>query len=125
MTPALWCLFIAGLFPYPFAAAAKWTGRYNNHQPRDFMQTATGWRKRAYGVHLNSFEAFPFFAAAVLVAHLARGPNHVVDLMAMGFIAARVVYAVLYLADLAALRSAIWTAGYAVAVAIFVVAGRG
>ena len=74
MTVALWCVLIAFLLPYLCIGIAKAGGKYrlqDNHDPRDFLDSLEGAPRRAYAAQLNSFEISPFFAAAVIVAHLA------------------------------------------------------
>jgi len=79
-----------------------------------------GWRQRANWAQLNGFEAFPPFAAAVIIAHLLAVPQARIDLLAMAFIAARVVYGILYLANLPSLRSLAWMIATGCVVALFV-----
>ncbi len=123
MTPALWCVLAAGLMPYVATVIAK-GGRvdFDNHQPRDWLARQEGHRRRANAAQLNGFETFPLFAAAVIIAHLLRGPQPRVDVLAMIFVAARAVYLVCYLTDLALLRSVVWSVGLAAVIAIFVCA---
>jgi uncharacterized MAPEG superfamily protein len=120
MTTALWCVLIAGLLPYVATLTAKVGAKFDNHHPRDWLANQEGYRRRANAAQANSFEAFPLFAVAVLVAHVLHGPQARVDMLAMVFIAARVAYLGLYLADWAALRSVAWLAGIVCAVMIFV-----
>ena len=120
MTTALWCVLIAGLLPYVAVIIAKGGARFDNNNPRDWLAKQEGYRRRANGAQANSFEAFPLFAAAVIVAHVLHGPQARVDLLAMIFIAARVAYLACYLADWAALRSVAWLIGIGCAVTIFV-----
>lgn len=120
MTIALWCVLIAGLMPYLAAVTAKTGARFDNNNPRDWLARQEGYRKRANAAQANSFEAFPLFAIAVLVALNVHAPQDRVDLLAMGFIAARIAYFACYLADWATLRSMAWLAGIACAVMIFV-----
>ena len=116
-----WCVLIAALLPYVFTGLAKAGGRrYNNYSPREFLEKQEGYRKRAHWVQLNSFEAFPAFAAAVIIAHLSGGNQEWIDMLAMAFIAIRVLYGVLYLSNHATLRSLVWTAGIGCTVALFV-----
>ena len=59
--------------------------------------------------------------AAVIVAH-QLGANQVrLDLMAFLFVVLRMVYILLYLADLASARSAVWALALLVNLAIFFV----
>lgn len=120
MTNAFWCVLIAGLLPYLATVAAKAGARFDNRNPRAWLAQQSGYRARANAAQLNGFEAFPLFAAAVIVAHLTDAPQARVDTLAMVFIAARVAHLAFYLADLATLRSLAWFAGIGSAVAIFV-----
>jgi len=120
MTNAYWCVLIAGLLPYLATATAKGGARFDNRNPRAWLAQQSGFRARANAAQLNGFEAFPLFAAAVIVAHLTDAPQARVDTLAMVFVAARVAHLAFYLADLAALRSLAWFVGIGSAVAIFV-----
>jgi uncharacterized MAPEG superfamily protein len=123
MTTALWCVFIAGLLPYVAALAAKVGDRsFDNNNPRAWLAKQEGHRARANAAQQNSFEAFAFFAVAVIVAHIVAGPQARADQLAMVFIAARVVYIPLYIAGLGALRSLVWAVGIGAAVWIFLLA---
>jgi len=125
MTVPFVCVFIAFLMIYlakiPVGIAMnRLPGGYDNHLPRDQQAQLTGWGKRAMGVHQNSFEAFAPFAAAVLVAHVGGANPRTSAYLAVGFILARLVYAALYLADLASLRSSVWFVGIICTGALFV-----
>jgi uncharacterized MAPEG superfamily protein len=122
MTLAYWCVLLAAILPYVWVWVAKWTRGYDNSAPRDFENQLTGHRKRAHWAHLNAFEAFAPFAAAVIIAHLAKADQAVVNALAMTFIAARIVHGLLYLADKPALRSLSWAAGFACVIGLFVAA---
>ena len=104
MTIAYWCILVAAMLPYFTVALAKAAPGFNNSTPRIWLEQLSGWRRRAYWAHQNGFEAFPPFAAAVIVAHLAQAPQGRIDALAIGFIVARIVYALLYVADQPALR---------------------
>jgi uncharacterized MAPEG superfamily protein len=124
MTVHFWCLVAAWGVVYltklPVAVAMQRAGGYDNHHPRAQQAALEGFGARAVAAHLNGFESFAPFAVAVLVAHLAGAPNAVVDLLAVIFVAARVLYVACYLADLAALRSAVWTVGFLATLGLFV-----
>lgn len=122
MTIALWCVLAAAFLPYPFTLAAKWSRRFDNHSPREYLESTTGWHKRAHWVQLNSFEAFPAFAAAVIINRVVLGPNAMVDTLALAFIALRIAYGLFYIADWALLRSIVWFAASLCVVALFVLA---
>lgn len=123
MTTAFWCVLVAALLPLIWAGVAKSGGkRYDNAQPREFLGALTGWPARANHAQQNSYETFPPFAAAVIIAQLCSAPQATVDNLAMAFIAARVIYGLCYIADLSTLRSLVWLAGSACVVGLFVTA---
>lgn len=121
MTFAYWMVVAAALLPYVTVGFAKAAG-IDNRAPRADMERLTGWRKRADWAHRNHFEAFPPFAAAVIIAHLAGVAQGRIDLLAGLFVIARLVYTLAYLADRATLRSVVWTVGIACIIALFVFA---
>jgi uncharacterized MAPEG superfamily protein len=124
MTIAYWCVLAVILLPYVwfgFFAAKVGTARDNN-QPRAVMAGVQGQAQRALGAHLNSFETSIGFIAAVIIAQLAHAPQNRVDLLAIVFVAARVLYGIFYLAGLGALRSAAFFVGLVCTIALFVVA---
>lgn len=123
MTVALWCLFAAALLhplsKFPLAAAQAREGSgYDNRNPRAQQERLTGWGARARAIHANQIESFPLFAAGVLVATIAAPKGGVVDCLALAYIAARLVYPVLYLADIHYARSLVWSVGYGASLAL-------
>ena len=120
MTIAFWCVLAAALLPYLGTLVAKASGeRYNNRDPRAWLDRQTGMSRRADNAQKNGFEAFPFFATAVIVAHLTHAPPERVDILALIFVAARLVYFVCYLADWQAARSLVWMMGFVACLTIF------
>ena len=120
MHTALLCVLIAGLMPYAWTAVAKAAGpRYDNRDVRSWQARLTGLPHRATAAHLNSFEAFPLFAAAVLAALLTGADAQRTMLLAIAFVVLRIIYGVVYLLDIAALRSLVWFAAMGCSVAIF------
>ena len=125
MTMAFWCVLAAAVLPLLFTAIAKFGdgGKgFTNRKPRLFQQNLEGYRARAHWAHLNSLEAFPPFAAGVLIAQFAHAPQDRIDGLALTFIVLRLLYGVLYIADKAMLRSAVWALGFFCVVGLFVVA---
>lgn len=126
MTLAYACILVAALLPIVCAGIAKSgkfgqprsQGGYDNHDPRAWLARQTGYRARANAAQANSFEALPFFIGAVIVAHLTGGAQPLVDGLAVAFIALRVAYIALYLADRDLLRSLVWMAALACCVAL-------
>ncbi len=123
MTIAFWCVLAAAVMPFILAGVSKAGDRtFNNRRPRDWYDSVEGYRKRAWWAQQNSFEALPFFAAAVIIAHVAGGNQGTIDFIAILFIAARIAYAACYLADLHLLRSLSWLLGIGSCIALFIVA---
>jgi uncharacterized MAPEG superfamily protein len=121
MTIAFWCVLAAGLLPLVWVGYAKATGgRYDNRAPREFLAGVSGGAQRAHWAEQNSYEAFPLFAAGVVVAHLAGADPDTANLLALVFVAARAVHGVCYIADLATLRSLVWLIGLGCSVGLFV-----
>ena len=123
MTVALWCVLIAGLLPYLGTGIAKGGGGMPiraNHSPREWLDQLQGWQKRAHYYQLNSFEAFPFFAAAVLVAQMLHVSQPRLDHLAIAFIVFRLLHLAAYLGDQDKLRSTAWFGGMICVVWIFV-----
>ena len=123
MQTALICVLIAGLMPYLWTTVAKVAGpRYDNRNVRAWQARLEGLPWRAHAAHLNSFEAFPFFAAAVLAAIVAQADMQRVAMLSIAFVVARFVYGLVYLWDVAVVRSLVWFAGLACATALVILA---
>lgn len=123
MTTAFWCVLIAAFLPYVASIVAKAGVRgFDNNEPRVWLAKQQGYRARANAAQQNGFEAFAFFAVAVIVAHVTRGQQAQVDLLAMVFVAARVVYLLVYLAGWGTIRSLVWAVGIGATVWIFITA---
>ena len=109
MSSAAIAVMVAGLLPIVCAGIAKWKARgYDNHDPRAWLARQGGWRARADAAQSNSLEAFPFFAAAVLLALQAGVDADAVALWAWLFVGLRLVYIFCYVTDRATLRSIVW-----------------
>ena len=122
MTIAYWCILIAAVLPYAWVYVAK-SGApgYNNKDPRGWMARQDDYRVRnANAAHHNAFEAFPAFAAAVLMAQLAQVDPTRIDLLALAFVVFRVLHGVFYLTAAQLLRSLVWLGGFACVLALMV-----
>jgi uncharacterized MAPEG superfamily protein len=95
---------------------------YDNALPRDQQAKLDGVGKRAVAAHQNGFEGFAPFACGVICAHLAQVQASTLNALCLAYVAARVIYVGLYLGDLSTLRSVVWTAGFLVTVALYVLA---
>lgn len=119
MPIAYWCVLIAALLPLPLVAYAK-AGARDNNAPRDAAEKLSGPRRRAYAAHQNAYENFPFFGVAVVAALALNAPTATLNMLAMAYIVLRVVYALLYINDVASARSLVYLGALLVNVAIFV-----
>src|SRR3954470_2310546 len=120
MTPhftiAYWCVLLAALLPFGCAYLAKAggfgkprsQGGYDNDQPRTWLAGLTDWRARANAAQANTFEALPFFFAAVIIAHQLRAGQTQLDILAVLFLTLRIIYVAMYVAGLSTIRSAVW-----------------
>ena len=120
MTIAYWCVLFMGVFPYVATGIAKkgFEG-YDNGMPRQWLAKQTGFRARANAAQANLFESLPFFFAAVIIASMTNAPQNRIDLLAIGFVVARIAYLICYVADWPTTRSIVWLAGLACVVALF------
>lgn len=76
---------------------------------REGLPEIKGWGGRAARAHRNMLENLVLFAALVLVAVLADKTNATTLLGAQIFLYARIVYALVYIAGLTWVRTAVWT----------------
>jgi len=118
MTVAFWCVFIGALLPYvPFGLASS---KLNPKTPRLGVSQLEGTPARAYGAHLNAFENFPPFAAAVIVSYVVEGASATVNVLAVLWVVARLAHIGFYLADRAPLRSSSFGIGLLLTIIIFI-----
>ena len=129
MTLAQLCLLVACVLPIACAGLAKSKGfgkrrregGFDNNQPREWLARLEGWQARANAAQANSWEALPVFVAGLFVAHQHQAAQGTVDALAAGFVAARLAFVGLYVADKASLRSLVWVAGLVTCAALFFV----
>ena len=131
-TVAYWCLLAAALLPIACAALAKWgmfsvpprQGGYDNNNPRAWLARQTDWRARADSAQANTFEALPFFFAAVIIAHQLQASQTRLDVFAFVFVVLRMAYVIMYVADMAKSRSVLWFLALLVNVGILLLGYR-
>ena len=125
-TLAYGCVLVAALLPILCAGIAKWgllgkprrEGGYDNHNPRAWLARQTDWRARANAAQANTFEAIPFFFAAVIIAHQLHASQGRLDLLAVLFVVLRIVYIALYVGDKANARSVVWALAFFINIGI-------
>ncbi|PAY08723.1 hypothetical protein CK489_11905 [Bradyrhizobium sp. UFLA03-84] len=121
MTIAEWCVLGTLLLSLLTIVSVKWTGirGFDNSKPRDPGFYDDPIRSRALGAHQNGIEAFPFFAFAVLLAEFRVGPLRLIDELAVLFLIVRIAYVFTYIGNRPTLRSILWSIGFAINIAIF------
>ena len=121
MTVAEWCIFASLMLALLSIASVKWFrfGRFDNSKPRDPAFYEDPIATRALGAHQNGIEAFPFFAAAVLLAEFRACPQNLINELAILFVIVRIAYVFTYIGNRQTLRSILWSIGFAINIAIF------
>lgn len=115
-TIAYWCILAmaampivcAGIAKYGMMRTARRQGGYDNDDPRAWLARQTDWRARANAAQANTFECLPFFFAAVIIAHQLQAGQTRLDILALMFVFLRIAYVIMYVANLASVRSLIW-----------------
>lgn len=129
LTVAYWAVLVAAILPLACSWLAKSgtfrkrprEGGYDNRDPRGWLARQTDWRARADAAQANSFEALPFFFAAVIIAHQLGAPQVRLDVLAFVFVVLRLLYILMYVANMATARSLIWAVAFLVNIAILFV----
>lgn len=127
MTIPFWCVLIIIFLPYVatvLTAGQKKAqfGSADNQLPRVQAGQLTGLGARTWGAHQNALEARAPFAAAVIIAHLANADAGHSTILAVLFVAVRVLHMVAYVTDRPTLRSALFALGMACVLGLFVLA---
>jgi uncharacterized MAPEG superfamily protein len=126
MTIPFWCLFVAVCLPYVWGGIStgfrkKDFGSLDNHHPRAQAQKLTGPGARAYAAQSNAWEALAVFAPAVIVAHLGAPASPLAPTLAIVWLVCRVLHGIVYVADLAPVRTGLFAVGFASALGLFLV----
>jgi len=118
MIISYFCIFLAFLLNYltkiPVARAMSKLGGYDNKNPRTQQSRLEGWGRRALSAHLNSFETFPAFAIAVIIAQINSTQSALISQLSIGYIVTRVLFILFYLKNDDKLRSAAFGFGLAI-----------
>jgi uncharacterized MAPEG superfamily protein len=115
-TVAYWILLFAAFLPIVCAGIAKWgtfnkprkEGGFDNHDPRSWLARQQGWRARANAAQQNTFEALPFFFAAVIIAHQLGAGQTKLDLLCLSWLMLRVFFIITYVGDMPTARTGVW-----------------
>lgn len=123
LSTAYWCVLVAAMLPYVWTVIAKLSGsgKFDNNDPRAWLARQKNPRtSRANAAQMNAFEAFPAFAAAVILAQLAGVDHSRIALLALIFVFARSLHGIFYVTDKASLRTTAWFAGLVCVVVLIV-----
>ena len=120
------CILVAALLPLICAGIAKYglmrtapeKGGYDNNDPRGWLARQTDWRARANAAQANTFEANPFFFAAVIIAIQLQASQVLLNSLAVLYVVLRVVYIALYVGNRANARSIIWALSFFINIGI-------
>lgn len=115
-TFAYWCLAMAAMLPFMGTVLAKYPGfgkprregGYDNEHPRQWLAKQSGWQARAHAAQDNSFEALPFFFAAVIIAHQLQAIQAQLDILCFIWVVLRVFYLICYVGNMPMMRSGLW-----------------
>jgi uncharacterized MAPEG superfamily protein len=118
------CIVVAYLLvyvPHFIAGRARFQlpGGFDNRHPRDQVARLEGWARRASAAHQNGHETFSPFAIAVVVAWVGHASEHTISILAIAFVVSRALYIPLYIGNIHALRSAVWTCSLLSTAALF------
>jgi uncharacterized MAPEG superfamily protein len=119
-------LLIAAFLPLICSILAKYgkagvpleQGGFDNNNPRSWLARQVDWRARANAAQANTFEALPFFMAAVIIAHQLGALQGRLDIMAFVWVVLRILYVMAYIAGQGNIRSLIWSLAFAVNIGI-------
>jgi uncharacterized MAPEG superfamily protein len=124
MTTPFWCLLVVAFLPYVLSTAGgalrvRQFGTLDNKYPRKQAAALEGLGARVQAAQANAWEALPFFATAVFVAHLAGAEPESAARASLGFTATRILHPICYAANWDWLRSGVFLAGLACGVWLF------
>jgi uncharacterized MAPEG superfamily protein len=116
LTTPFWCLLAVAAIPYLLAGIGAYLrvqqlGSLDANHPRLQALELRGAAARAYASQQNAWEALALFGAAVMVAHLAGADPGQSALASILFVVARSLHPVMYIGDLAPLRTLVFVVG--------------
>lgn len=119
----LYCIVAAAVLIYlPFLVVgyARVQVGYDLSSPRAMFDKLPPYAQRATWAHQNSFEAFPIFAAAALMAYVTGQNSALAVGAAIVFLIARSLYSVFYILNIPLARSLMYAIGTACSGTLFV-----
>ena len=128
MTTALWCLVIVLVFPLVLAGVGGYfrvrqLGSLDNKNPRVQALELRDVAARAYAAQQNAWEALAMFSGAIIIAHVAGVEPGQLATPAVIFVVARILHAVMYIANLDLARTGVFVVGLGCMVRMLWLAG--
>lgn len=116
MPAILYVLFAVSFLPIFLAWAGvyfriKQFGTFDNHHPRQQQAALTGIGARVQAAQANAWESLIIFTLACFIAYASGLDLNTLDSVAWLYLVARVLHPILYIANLAWLRSGVFTVG--------------
>ena len=104
------------MLPYVLAALGgyfriKQLGVLDNNHPRIQATHLEGIAARAWAAQANAWEALAVFGVVVIVAHLAHADAEASATASLIYLATRLAHPILYLANLATVRTLVFVVG--------------
>jgi uncharacterized MAPEG superfamily protein len=112
-------LIVISHIPALIGRALKNSRGVNNSVPRKDVQDLKGWAYRAWISHQNTIEAFPSFAAAVLIALHAKVAGLLIAKLCVIWVISRIAYILVYIFNLATIRTFVWFVGWTSILSLF------
>lgn len=125
----LWCLLAAIILPYVWAIVSathrkKEFGTADNNHPREQAAKATGPGARAYAAQANAWEALAVFAPCIRFAHIQNPSSGIAPMLAFAWVGLRTLHGVAYVANIAPLRSALFSLAQLCSVGLFLIGAK-
>ncbi|MDY6786255.1 MAG: MAPEG family protein [Cyanobacteriota bacterium] len=107
-------------FPFGLVGLARVRAGYDIAAPRAMFDKLPPYAQRATWAHQNSFEALIVYAIAALMAYITGVDSPWVGGAALGFLGARLLYSVFYIANIPLARSLMFAIGSTCSTILFV-----
>jgi uncharacterized MAPEG superfamily protein len=106
-------------FPYGIIAYARAKVGMDFSAPRALFDKLPDYGKRATWAHQNSFETFPLYTAAALMAYVTGVESPIAGGAAIAFVIARFLFSVFYILNIPPGRSLMFGVGSAATFTLF------
>ena len=116
MTTPLACLLVLAVMPYVLASLGGYfrmqqLGSLDNNHPRIQATKLEGIAARAWAAQQNAWEALALFGTVAITAHLVHADPEKSATASLIYLATRIAHPVLYLANLATIRTLVFVVG--------------